>query len=294
MNFIRSSFCVVGVVALEIFSQSTPPVQIQNTISISLLDFCPFHCFDKPEILNDSLPGYGVEIYNEIYESEGFVVQFVGNSFSRGMVEVNEGDIDAISGPLKFSPEDLKEKIRQMPLIGPMYGALKYPTMSVGVHHSSCVYKKGEDEWQYTTPKSLSGKAIGAAQNYDYGQEMNGFLEQYERNVDTRVERLTGDNIFHRNILRLNLKRIDVILMDRTGGKWAIKKAENKGVISPGQIVLSGCTGESAELYLAFSSTDAKRAQYLGEIFDRGVKRLRDSGKLQDILAKYGLVDWIQ
>lgn len=47
----------------------------------------------------------------------------------------------------------------------------------------------------------------------------------------------------------------------------------------------------SGKVYLAFSPNIAKSSDY-AEIFSDGIQALRNSGKLETILARYGLTYW--
>jgi polar amino acid transport system substrate-binding protein len=208
------------------------------------------------------------------------------------MIEVNKGRIDAISGPLKFDKEALKIKIRQGPMIGPLYGELIYPEKNVGVHHSSCVFVHSDAEWEYTELSSLDGKTIGAGKNYDYGKETNLYLEERLAKDKDSVVFLTGNFVFTQNLKKLKHKRIDVVLMDRVSGRYAIQTAIAEREFESGLVKLLGCSGEPANLYLAFSGRTPDISKKLASTFDKGIAELRKSGVLKEILSKYGLQDW--
>jgi len=209
------------------------------------------------------------------------------------MIEVSKGKIDAISGPLKFSEEGLKNKIRQMPLVGPLYGKLVYPEESIGTHHSSCVFVRSDSEFEYTKPASLDGKIIGAALNYDYGKEMNHYLEKRIVEDKGSVSLITGSNVFFQNLQKLVFKRVDAILMDKTGGLFAIKTAVEQGKLKPDSVKMLGCSGVPSYLYLCFSGTTPDKSKKLAAIFDKGIVELRKSGELELILNKYEIKDWL-
>jgi polar amino acid transport system substrate-binding protein len=263
-----------------------------NKLSISLLNFCPLHCIGSDNQLILDRPGYAVEIYQKIFESSGYDVNFQIAPFNRGMIEVNKGRIDAISGPLKFDKEALKVKIRQEPLIGPLYGELIYPQKSVGIHHSSCVFVHSDANWEFTDLTSLDGKIIGAGQSYDYGTETNLYLENRLINDKDTIILLTGNSVFAKNLKKLEHKRIDVVLMDKVSGKHAIQTAVKQGKLEQDSVKLLGCSGIPASLFLAFSGHSPDKSKQLAKFFDNGIKVLRESGQLKEILSKYELQDW--
>jgi len=263
-----------------------------NKLSIALLNFCPLHCIDSDDQIVLERPGYAVEIYQKIFGGIGYDVDFQATPFNRGMIEVSKGRIDAISGPLKFDKEALKVKIRQAPMIGPLYGELIYPERSIGVHHSSCVFVHSDAEWEYTGPSSLDGKIIGAGQNYDYGKEINLYLETRLAKDKDSVVLLTGNSVFAKNLKKLQHKRVDVVLMDKVSGNYAIQTAVKQGELGQGLVKLLGCSGMPAKLYLAFSGHTPDISKKLVSIFDKGIEELRKSGELKEILSKYGLQDW--
>lgn len=261
-------------------------------ISIALLNFCPLHCIDSDNLMVLERPGYAVEIYQKIFGGVGYDVDFQAAPFNRGMIEVSQGRLDAISGPLKFDKEALKVKIRQEPLIGPLYGELIYPERSVGIHHSSCAFIHSDAKWAFTGLSSLDGKIIGAGKSYDYGKETNLYLENRLAEDKDSVVFITGNSVFAKNLKKLEHKRIDVVLMDKVSGRNAIQIAVKEGELEQGSVKLLGCSGMPAELYLAFSGRSPDIARKLASIFDKGIEDLRQTGELKEILSKYGLQDW--
>lgn len=263
-----------------------------NKLSIALLNFCPLHCIDSDNQMVLDRPGYAVEIYQRIFGEVGYDLYFQAAPFNRGMLEVSQGRIDAISGPLKFNIEALKVKIRQEPLIGPLYGELIYPERSVGIHHSSCAFVHSDASWEFTGLSSLDRKIIGAGKSYDYGKETNLYLENRFAEDKDSVVFITGNAVFAKNLKKLEYKRVDVVLMDKVSGRNAIQIAVKEGELEQDSVKFLGCSGMPAELYLAFSGRNPEMSKKLTSIFDKGIEDLRKSGELTEILSKYGLQDW--
>lgn len=271
---------------------ATSPKKENKIIDISLLNFAPLHNYAIDGEGLRSPPGYAAEIYTKIFEQAGYKVKFHLLPFNRGMLQVSKGHLDALSGPLKFDNKALEIKSRHLPEIGPLYGKLIYPQNTIGVHHSSCVFVRSDSKWDYSNFESLDQKSIGLALHYDYGSQMNLYLEKRAKINDSRLIMLTGDNVFSRLLRLLVRKRIDIILMDKVSGQFAIKSAIEEKQIKEGLVRLSGCSGVPASLYLAFSGYKKKQSKQLADIFDNGIISLRESGELNKILSKYGITDW--
>jgi polar amino acid transport system substrate-binding protein len=263
-------------------------------IKISLLDFCPLHCLGNDGKIDAAKPGAAAEIYQKIFGDAGIQPIFVVLPFNRGMMEVSEGRIDAISGPLQFSDDELKAKIRQLPRIGPLYARLIYPEQTIGTHQSSCFFVRSNSKWLYQGEMSLDKQRLGVANGHDYGPQMNAFLEKTIQGKNKHfVESLSGDNVFLRNLKKLVGERVDILLIDRTSGSHMIKTAEDKGEIPAGSAKLSACIGSTQNLYLSFGDQAPARAKMLARVFDKGIVHIRKSGELQRLLDKYGLDDWM-
>ena len=58
-----------------------------------------------------------------------------------------------------------------------------------------------------------------------------------------------------------------------------------------GEIVSAGDVDHMDEIFMAFSPAKDSSKKY-SQIFDEGLVELRKSGKLQEILDRYGVKDW--
>lgn len=98
---------------------------------------------------------------------------------------------------------------------------------------------------------------------------------------------MTGDTPLILNIWKLLADRIDVIVEDQN--VFQTKVIEMK---IAAQVELAGIGKEdkSHHLYISFSPKDPKSKTY-AKIFDDGIRKLSISGRLQEILDKYGLQD---
>lgn len=68
---------------------------------------------------------------------------------------------------------------------------------------------------------------------------------------------------------------------------FELKKMQLKGkIITAGSMPLE-------KIYIAFSP-EIKDSQRYAQILSKGIKELRKSGRLKEILSKYDLMDWKQ
>ncbi len=285
---------LLKIATVAIFLLSSSALYAEE-LTISVINFCPFHCLDSATLQPDkNLPGYDVEIYREIFGKAGYQVKFVNQPFNRGMVETDEGRVDAVSGPLKFSGEALKDKIRQLPNMGHIYGRLIYPDKAVALYHASCFFVRGDSSWKYDGVDSLHGFKIGSVRDFDYGTIINAYFEKLRKSADEMaLQELKGKDLVKRNLMKLKLERVDIVLGDRNNYSYAIKTMADEGTIPSGSIKLSGCTPEGrAPLYIGFTPKTPEKSEKLARIYDIGIERLRKSGELQKILDKYGIKDW--
>ena len=90
------------------------------------------------------------------------------------------------------------------------------------------------------------------------------------------------------NIKKLQHKRIDTIVENP-----AVMAAKLNELRINDEIKLAGRVGELSPIYIA-CTPDSERARDIIKMVDEGTRKLRESGKLNSILAKYGLKDWQQ
>jgi polar amino acid transport system substrate-binding protein len=81
--------------------------------------------------------------------------------------------------------------------------------------------------------------------------------------------------------------KIDAIFEDTNVMIYSLVKSG----VTPGTIVRAGSIDEQIDLYVAFSPKLKSSPEYARR-FDEGVARLRQSGNLAAILARYELKGW--
>ena len=97
---------------------------------------------------------------------------------------------------------------------------------------------------------------------------------------------MTGDNIVKRNIGQLLYGRTDAYLEDKD---VAMYMAKDMGVSE--QVKVAGRYGDPIVMYIGFSPKNHNSQQY-AKLLSEGIRAMRASGRLQQILDKYGVSDW--
>jgi len=230
-----------------------------DEITIVADNWCPYNC--EPA---SSEPGYGVEIAKHVFEAAGHVVKYEILPWDRAIQEVREGKYTAIIGASK---EDTRDFV--------------FPEEEFGISKVVFFAKKGSP-WRFKGIKSLSTVKIGLVKDYSYGDALDTFFK--ENPIGIRYAE--GDDPYSINIKKLLEGGIDITAEDPN---VILMKAKKMGVAD--QIIQVGDSGSEQKLYIAFSPSLAKSKEY-AEILTNGIRELKRSGKLDKILAKYGLEYW--
>ena len=209
-------------------------------------------------------PGYGVEIAQQIFEEAGHTFKYLNIPWIRAIDETRKGNYSAIIGAYKEEAPDFV-----------------FPEEEFGVSRYA-FYAKWGSLWKYAGIESLQSKKIGLIKGYSYGEELNAY---FEKNAQ-RVQYVSGSDPLYQNIKKLLAGRFDTLIAGENVMTYKIKQM---GV--GGEVISVGVTDISANLYIAFSPINKESAKY-AEIFSKGIRNLKKSGKLDQILGRYELQYW--
>ncbi len=212
-------------------------------------------------------PGYCVEILKAVFEAAGYEVKYQSEPLARVSADVLAGRIDVMASADK----------------GDCPGCY-FPSRSIG-DELNAFYVRKDDPWKYRGVASLKDVRLGVINGYSYD---NGVLDEYIKNAGMpAVQSASGNEALQTNISKLMAGRLDTIavnddVMRNSLGQPALV---NAGLVSAGNL------GDAEELYPAFAPDNPLSGKYK-QIWDEGIEKLRLSGKLKEILARYNLVDW--
>lgn len=247
-----SSFFMV-----EAISAST----IMKTLSVRADAWCPYNCEPGKD------PGYGIEVLQSIFNSQR-TVDYKLQPWQRALEETKVGkNVSAIGA----SAKDAKQ-------FGLIIGS-----EPIGVS-SNCVFVKSNSTSTYHGPKDLNQfKKIGIINEYTYSAEIDEWINKPENK--SKLDSITGDEPAAINARKLTGDRLDAVVEDLAVMNYTLKKIGFEAKIKS-----AGCT-KSEKIYIAFSSRLLDVKDMVKQL-DEGIISLRKSGKLKEILRKYGVQDW--
>ncbi|BBO92811.1 hypothetical protein DSCOOX_59910 [Desulfosarcina ovata subsp. ovata] len=210
---------------LKCFLLFTAPVYADEIIIVA--DEWPPYCGKA----GSTYPGYGVEIAKQVFEAAGHKFKYLNIPWTRAIKETRAGKYNAIIGAYKEEAPDFV-----------------FPEEEFGVSRYAFYSKRGS-LWTYSGIESLQSKKIGLIKGYSYGQELNAY---FEKNAQ-RVQYVSGDDPLSMNIRKLLAGRFDTLIAGENVMTYKIKEM---GVV--GEVINSGVTDISANLYIAFSPINKK------------------------------------
>lgn len=159
-----------------------------------------------------------------------------------------------------------------------------YPSEPLGMSSDGFAVREGT-KFHYAGQASFDGLTIGVIRGYDYQDNVDAYVKAYHSDR-SRVQLTAGDNALEQNLKKLVAGRIDVVIDDENVLRLAIQEL---GLSDRLEIAANDVAPEPA--HIAFSPADAKATEY-AKMLAEGVVELRASGRLAEILGRYGLADW--
>ena len=145
-----------------------------------------------------------------------------------------------------------------------------------------CFYVAPGSQWRYRGLESLAGVRLGSINSYSYGQELDTYI-RIQRDDPARVQVVSGDQALDMNVEKVVLGRIDATIENA----WVMDAyLANSG--QRGKLVKAGCRTPDVPIYLAFSPA-LEASVHHAAVFEAGLKRLRESGRMNALLQRYGL-----
>ncbi len=142
--------------------------------------------------------------------------------------------------------------------------------------------------WRYQGPNTLDGQKVGLVGGYAF-PEISSYAIAHPKKVD--LQYTTGELAVQENIRKLFFRRVSTVLEDES---VFIYNANALGMLDAFHIAgEEGSSTSSNNLYIGFTpfSKNPKSIEY-ARILSDGMQQLRKSGRLAQIMARYGLKDW--
>lgn len=220
--------------------------------------WCPINCAVDAE-----RRGIFVELAEQIFAEAGIAVEYRVINWARAVHDARKGKLDALVGAgVQDAPDFL------------------FTPSAPGISRM-CFYVLRGSPWRYRGLESLTAVRLGAINGYSYGVELDLYLRNYRETP--RVQLVTGDQALATNLLRLRHGRIDA-LVENT---WVMQALLSEQSLHD-EVLEVGCRHPDVPIYLAFSPNRPHSARY-AQLFEQGLQRFRQDGRLQALLARYGV-----
>ncbi len=248
-------------ISLLVFSVLSAGFAFAATISVRADSWAPYN--EEP---NSAQPGYMIELAKLIFEAKGHEIDYQLMPWTRSLDAVGKGTYDAVVGT---DPEESPDFV--------------FPAEPLGVNKNGFYAKKG-GSWKYEGIDSVKQIRLGVIDGYGYFTELDSYIEEDKKSG--KLFAATGDDALPKLIKMLKAGRLDAVIenINVMTHELNVKKLSN-------EIVQAGGPSEESPLYMAFSPAKESSKEY-AKILDDGIVELRSNGKLQEVLAKYGLKDW--
>ncbi|MBF0205908.1 MAG: transporter substrate-binding domain-containing protein [Oligoflexia bacterium] len=237
----------------------TTTVVAEQRIIIRSDDWMPFSGNPK-----SSKPGLVVEILKDIFENQGYKIDYKVVQWMTAIDGVRNGDFDATIGcTYKEVPDFIFPKT-------PFYQA----TFSFFVEKST--------NWRFSGVASLASlTSLACVEEYGYSEE----IEEYLANNHENNPCIEGKLPLVTNINRVLKKQAMALVDDVNVVNWRISKNKKW----KNSIIFAGQSPTKETVYVAFSPAKKSSIVYT-DIYDRGVKKLEQNGKLERLYKKYKII----
>jgi polar amino acid transport system substrate-binding protein len=213
--------------------------------------------------------GYVLDVLVAVFEGYGYRVKIENLPWNRAVAMAAAGQVDGIAGITKD-----------------VLPTLVYPHSEIA-RYTPAVFSMKANRWQYAGVSSLKQIRLGMVENYGNG-EGNPELEHYLAGHPDNVTYIAADDAIAHLFLMIEAGHIDAMIEDRAVGDYMLRKRGKRALFKAVPVQKNYLPG-----YVGFCG-DTTKAQRLAAQFDAGLGKLRRSGKLQAILARYRLRDWQQ
>jgi polar amino acid transport system substrate-binding protein len=218
----------------------------------------------------------------EIAASNGVKVKFALTPLARALDLTQKGKIDILLGLTAQHISDFQ---------------LQKTHLSFGGLYND-FYVRDNDPWRFNGIVDLeitlrNNAILGTINGYEYGDNIGNLL----KNNAAHIFSASGNSPLQKQLKMLRLGRLDILLDSRFTVQYQLSKLVNKSSklkassTPSSAIIYAGTEGDFTPLFLGFSPLLSKEQV---QLFDDGLMNLRENGRLNKILAKYGVIDWHQ
>ncbi|CAK0772825.1 putative ABC transporter, periplasmic substrate-binding protein [uncultured Gammaproteobacteria bacterium] len=223
---------------------------------------CPYVCDPAADH-----PGYAVEVAREVFTALGYTLDVQLTAWEQALSEAKQGRIDGVIGSSAVPGR-----------------GLIYPVESIGIAFNVLAVRKGE-RFAYRDASSLAGHRLGAIAGYSYDPEIVLYLKAHVGDPAAVQVTSNSDDALDINLRALVGGQLDVMIDD---ANVIIAKLDPLGIRDR---IEFAHRFDDDPLFIGFSAARPTSALYARALSD-GIVRLRGTGGLERILARYGVPDW--
>lgn len=252
--------CLKVAVAFILAAVGATDGAIADTITVRADRWCPYICVTDP-----AEPGYLVEVAREALAKGGHELDFAEINWVRSIEETRAGKWDAVIGAYQADAPDFV-----------------YPAEPLGTSADGFAVRKGVT-FRYQGPRSLDGLVLGKTRGLEFPGELGEYINA-NRADHAKVQETSGVDALAQNLRKLAAGRVDVVLDNEAVLRWTIRSLGVEGQLEIADRL------EAEGVYMAFSPARDGSRSY-ATLLATGVAELRASGRMGEILARYGLRD---
>ncbi|CAD5109166.1 substrate-binding periplasmic protein [Zestomonas carbonaria] len=242
--------CLLGALTLPARSE---------TLVITGDVWCPINC-----ATDATRPGIFVELARQIFAESGIQVEYQTVNWARAIHAVRQGRANAVIGAGRDDAPDFL-----------------FSASAPGISRM-CFYVHPDNGWRYRGLASLDEVSLGVINGYSYGEALNDYIQRHEHDA-SRVQIASGDQALAINIAKVLHGRVDATLEN----SWVMAN-QLIGQAPDMELQQVGCRVPDVPIYLAFSPALESSPRYLA-LFEAGLRRYRQDGRLKALLASYGV-----
>lgn len=225
----------------------------------------PWPPYNNPA--EDPQKGYIVEIAEAIFAKQGHSVTYRVMPWKRAIEETRKGTFDGLIGA---------DAVEGAGFVFPEEEAGKYEV---------CFFVRKGNPWLFSHTHSLEKVRLGVAEGYTYNSWIDNYVLANKKDLN-RVQTASGNHPLSVNIRKLVDGKIDATIAAAVTMYYTAKQ---EGLLD--KIQYAGSGGQGRSVFLVFSPRKESSRRY-AQMFDEGLRELRTSGELAEILKRYGLSDW--
>ena len=251
---------LAGAIALSVGS-----IAAADTIRIRADEWLPYNGRS-----NLRPPGYMIEMAKAIAEAAGHRIDYRHIPWDDALAGVKAGTFDCVVGAT----------VEEAP-------GFALPSQPWG-QSQSVAYTRADSTLRVASEEDIKALRLAVLPDYSYGEVLDAWIAGEGAGSDRLVTVDTGVRASRAVLSYLIAGKVDVVVDDRN---VILNTLRDEGL--EGRVLERMAVGPADPIYIACTPADPRGATYAA-LFDEGTRALRESGKLAEILAAYGLSDWAE